>query len=225
MSRADETVLLSPDNTQVLGYQVDHLESEQPKQFIASLKERLGQAAKRVQKPTQSNIDKAPKKRITLNAPVTSSKVKSDGAAKRRAAIASGNAEAGPSRTKRPASAQKSKQQPPQKRGHFVDDDEPNNPGSDFEIDDQFDDSFMRNIDQVESQNRPRTQPRQARAQAYQEIDEDDDGEEGFEVDESFIRQVEVVERSAARGSTSNSYGRVGERGSGYEREVIEISD
>ena len=220
--------MLEPSTTEFLGYQVDHLEAEQPARFLDSLSQRLNKpissnprpVARARPRPTATNTPAPPARRVTaattrprdgqtrlsfspqksdieivdniipLAGPSTSSRhmspplsarrpmrVASQAASARVTNLYSQSAEV--DQAFAAAGLQRSRTTRDDASIQSIDDDDSMD----------FDDSFLRQVDAAE-----------ARAGRTNAVDDDDDEDQyGYDNDddESFIRQIDEVEKAA----------------------------
>lgn len=238
------TVMLAPDNTTFLGYEVAALEAEQPTQFVNSILRRMGKPVPGEEAGDErSTIPVATAgtrtaQRITLP-PRPASTASNARVASVPAPVASPyfNQSARPSRTARAAAQERITtlyDQTAQLRDmSALDQAAPSSSARkrarpnasrqaapiqiDHDEDDEFgyDDSFIRHLDAVEAKASTKTNSRK-----YVDIDDDDDDDWFAEID---VEEVARAHAGPSSGAMSSRAG--GARSVPASAEVIEVSD
>ncbi|ORY35741.1 hypothetical protein BCR39DRAFT_511855 [Naematelia encephala] len=189
------TLLLTPDNTNVLGYQVDHLESEQPTRFVNGLLNRLAkheehsQAAHHTPRVTATTTSTAERRAAVMRTTIPTQAESSTAAQARARAIATAAATAVPLNPRR----QQSPYSPPpiiRPTAHRIASNSAANNTS----------KRKRTTPQPQSQSQLQLVPRVQDVQAKSKSRTTDTSEydiSAFELDESMLRDMEQIEKQA----------------------------
>jgi RecQ-mediated genome instability protein 1 len=192
--RLIRVVMLEPANTEFLGYQVDHLEAEQPAQFLATLAHRMNKPAPRPSRapvrartrPPASTPAPAPRRAIQAPAPVPARPRETQ----TRLSFSPGKSdieiiddELPRANTTRQPSPPMSARRPSRAAGT----------AATAKLTNLYSQSAAVDREMANPNPNPNKRPRTSRV----EVDDDEEDDFSVDFDDSFLRQIEEVEATA----------------------------